>query len=260
MRAAEQPADAEVVRLDRSARDHDDTPIYAEPAADSRKDSSRRRFRTPRARLDARGASAQLLQWLVIFAVLGLLVGGAKWWNLRQERGTTELASALPLVSPESASSPEGEAGAAAGQAASDDGFTGRAGATAAAAASERDGDTAPAIPGTVFTPEAAAAPIADLADVPTLRAPADVPYPRRIAGDEPALPEGAAVRRGIAVLSLLIDAHGRVADVELLRKIDPALDEAAVGAARGWRFEPTLQNGQAVAVRSNFTVQFGYD
>ena len=93
----------------------------------------------------------------------------------------------------------------------------------------------------------------------PTVRAPAEVPYPRRIHDVEPRVPSSAAARRGIAILALLIDTAGNVAEVETLRGVDPELDAAAIGAARLWKFEPTMHKGRPVAVRGNFSVTFGY-
>ena len=85
------------------------------------------------------------------------------------------------------------------------------------------------------------------------------MPYPVRIHDVAAAVPPDAAEQRGIAVLSLLIDTRGNVVEVELLRSLDPALDAAAVAAARQWKFAPSTRDGQPVAVRSNFTVPFGY-
>ena len=91
------------------------------------------------------------------------------------------------------------------------------------------------------------------------MRAPSEVPYPRRIYDVQPQVPSNAAATRGIAVLSLLIDIAGNVAEVEILRSLNPALDAAATEAARQWKFVPTMRQGQPVAVRGNFTVRFGY-
>jgi TonB family protein len=94
----------------------------------------------------------------------------------------------------------------------------------------------------------------------PTVRAPAEVPYPRRIHDVEPLVPSSGAARRGIAILALLIDTVGNVAEVETLRGVDPELDAAAIGAARLWKFDPTMHEGRPVAVRGNFSVTFGYE
>ena len=85
------------------------------------------------------------------------------------------------------------------------------------------------------------------------------MPYPRRIHDVQPQVPSGVASARGIAVLSVLIDTAGNVAEVEILRGLSPVLDAAAIDAARQWTFEPTVHRGGPATVRANFTIRFGY-
>jgi TonB family protein len=267
---------AEVVHLDRTVGSHRPSPVYAQRRDGALEDLSG----TFELEIDVRSASTQLYQWLIIFAVLGLVIGGAKWWSAREGAAIAALAAA-----PSALSTTQQQAGGAP-RSPSDDGTVsavdpGAAGPLAGMPAGRSAGDPASArapgqeastdvltsadgtaAPGEAAPPDAPAQLVAAPAitgDVRTVRAPADVPYPRRIEGIDPDLPEGAGVQRGIAVLALLIDARGNVVEAELLRNVDPALDDAALTAARQWKFEPTVHDGRPVAVRSNFTVRFGY-
>jgi len=65
-----------------------------------------------------------------------------------------------------------------------------------------------------------------------------------------------AARKEGIVILETVIDAHGSVESVRVLRSV-ALLDEAAVDAVRQWRFTPALLNGQAVPVVMTVTVNF---
>lgn len=60
----------------------------------------------------------------------------------------------------------------------------------------------------------------------------------------------------GVVILEITIDTDGSVQQARVLRGI-PMLDAAAVEAARQWRFEPTLLNGNPVRVIMTVTVPF---
>lgn len=81
---------------------------------------------------------------------------------------------------------------------------------------------------------------------------------PRRIVDAEPVMPDVArqAGIRGVVILEIVIGADGTVSDVKVLRSI-PQLDQAAIDAARQWRYEPTLLNGAPVPVIMTATVNF---
>ena len=70
-----------------------------------------------------------------------------------------------------------------------------------------------------------------------------------------PSLARAAHVE-GVVILEAVIDAHGRVDSVRVLRSI-PTLDQAAVDAVRQWRFTPTLLNGEPVPIVMTVTVNF---
>lgn len=270
MRAAnpvENSGNAEVVHFDRSARQHKPSPVYA-----SRRGADDDAADALALDIDVRSASTQIYQWVVIFAVLGMAIGGAKWWSARQGAAIAELAAAssIPTGSPRSgkgAATPELPANADAGRTLDAGALafdaTAPAPAIPAAGANEAPAAETGSSGGEAVSPDVADQPSApaatDVRDARTVRAPADVPYPRRIEGIDPDVPATAAVRRGIAVLSVLIDVRGNVVEAQLLRNLDPALDDAALTAARQWKFEPTVHDGRPVAVRSNFTVRFGY-
>ncbi|MCH7825532.1 MAG: hypothetical protein IH849_12080 [Acidobacteria bacterium] len=82
MRAAdpvENSGDVDVVRIDRPAGRQHPTPVYAKRADDVPV------MGTPLSGVDLRDRPAQLAQWLIVFGALGLLIGGAKWLNARQD-------------------------------------------------------------------------------------------------------------------------------------------------------------------------------
>jgi TonB family protein len=58
-------------------------------------------------------------------------------------------------------------------------------------------------------------------------------------------------------LLELLIDTRGVVIDARSLRTAGYGLDEAAVAAARRWRFAPAQKDGHLVRVRMTWPVSF---
>jgi TonB family protein len=72
--------------------------------------------------------------------------------------------------------------------------------------------------------------------------------YPRALAA------EG---RAGTVRLELLVDAAGEVAEARLVQGVHPLLDEAALHAAPGLRFEPARVDGEPVPVRLHFEYRF---
>ncbi len=82
--------------------------------------------------------------------------------------------------------------------------------------------------------------------------------HPVKLVDVQPVMPDEARAAgiRGVVILELIIGADGTVTSARVLRSI-PLLDNAAVTAARQWRYEPTLLNGQAVPVILTATVNF---
>jgi protein TonB len=71
-----------------------------------------------------------------------------------------------------------------------------------------------------------------------------------------------AAMRAGIegsVVLGCMIGEDGSVRDCEVVRSLDAAngLDQAAIDAAKQWRYEPATQGGVPVAVRATIEMSF---
>lgn len=81
---------------------------------------------------------------------------------------------------------------------------------------------------------------------------------PQKIVDVAPVYPAFAqqARKEGVVILETVIDAHGGVESVRVLRSV-ALLDQAAVDAVRQWRFTPALLNGQAVPVVMTVTVNF---
>jgi TonB family protein len=81
---------------------------------------------------------------------------------------------------------------------------------------------------------------------------------PLRIQDAAPVLPPVAlqAGVRGVVIVEIIIATDGSVSDVKVLRSI-PLLDQAAIAAARQWRYEPTYLNGAPIPVIMTATVDF---
>jgi len=77
----------------------------------------------------------------------------------------------------------------------------------------------------------------------------------------EPVYPESArqAKMQGVVALDVVIGRDGSVVDVHPLSGPDE-LASAAVDAVKWWRFQPYLQNGQAVLVKTTLAVDFRAD
>jgi TonB family protein len=106
-----------------------------------------------------------------------------------------------------------------------------------------------------------AAAPIASTAKHERVRAPRDVPAPKKIFDVKPVYPADAKAAgvEGVVLLDITIGEDGGVEDASILKSI-PELDQAAIDAVLRWKFEPTLDNGTPVevllVVSINFTTQ----
>lgn len=61
----------------------------------------------------------------------------------------------------------------------------------------------------------------------------------------------------GQVILELTINNSGEVRDVKLVQGLGYGLDEAAIEAAKNFRFRPATYNGEPIAVSLNFGIQF---
>jgi TonB family protein len=77
----------------------------------------------------------------------------------------------------------------------------------------------------------------------------------------EPAYPDLAKRARiqGNVILVLNIDEEGNVSDVKV-QSGHPLLNDAAIAAAKQWKYSPVLLNGEPVAVMATATVVFNLD
>jgi outer membrane receptor for ferrienterochelin and colicins len=96
--------------------------------------------------------------------------------------------------------------------------------------------------------------------DPPVVPAPVLVP-PARIAGEDPSYPEAALaltpVPSGTVRLRLSVNEQGEVTDVEIVSSPATPLSDAALGAARAWRFQPATRDQQPVAARILYELAF---
>src|SRR5258706_9468238 len=71
--------------------------------------------------------------------------------------------------------------------------------------------------------------------------------------------PESALAERkhGDVVLAVTVDVDGHVSKIDVLQSGGPALDEAAIVAAREWTFVPAKRGGRPVASRIRVPFHF---
>jgi TonB family protein len=72
---------------------------------------------------------------------------------------------------------------------------------------------------------------------------------PRALEVPNPEYPEKARRRgiQGTVVLAIAINTNGGIDKVQVVRRLDPDLDQAAVDAVRQWRFAPAEKDGEAM-------------
>ncbi len=80
----------------------------------------------------------------------------------------------------------------------------------------------------------------------------------KRIAGSPPAYPELARRARieGTVVSEVIIDRNGRVSNIRVVSG-HPMLVQAAIDAVKGWKYQPTMLNGEPVEVITTVRVAF---
>ncbi len=90
------------------------------------------------------------------------------------------------------------------------------------------------------------------------LRVGGNIKPPRKVLDVKPDYPLVAqdAHVSGVVIIEATIDRDGTVSETRVLRSI-PLLDQAALTAVRGWQYEPTWLNGEAVPVIMVVTVNF---
>lgn len=85
------------------------------------------------------------------------------------------------------------------------------------------------------------------------------VTAPRVIYAPDPEFSDEArkAKYQGTVVLWVVVGPDGRTRDIRVQRSLGMGLDENAIKAIRGWRFEPARKDGIPVAVQVNIEVNF---
>lgn len=80
----------------------------------------------------------------------------------------------------------------------------------------------------------------------------AAVSPPKVVSAVEPEHPPALFERGlgGFAKVTISIAADGSVADAEVAEASDPAFGEAAVAAAKQWKFEPAMRDGDPIAIK----------
>ncbi len=89
-----------------------------------------------------------------------------------------------------------------------------------------------------------------------------DVNKPVKIFAPEAQVSDVARKARiqGVVILQTIIDKHGNVTDVKVLKGLPMGLDEAAVEAVKQWKFRPATLNGEPIEVYYNLVVKFQLD
>ncbi|MGA9472495.1 MAG: energy transducer TonB [Terriglobales bacterium] len=85
------------------------------------------------------------------------------------------------------------------------------------------------------------------------------VSAPKAIYDPDPEYSEEArrAKYQGTVLLWIVVGADGKPRDIRVERSLGMGLDEKAIEAVKQWRFEPSLKDGQPVAVQVNIEVSF---
>jgi TonB family protein len=85
------------------------------------------------------------------------------------------------------------------------------------------------------------------------------VTAPSLIAKREPEYTEGARAGgvQGTTVLSVDIGPDGLARNFEVIRSLEPGLDQKAIDAVQQWKFKPGTKDGQPVTVRATIEVNF---
>jgi bla regulator protein blaR1 len=78
----------------------------------------------------------------------------------------------------------------------------------------------------------------------------------------EPEYPADAREKKieGSVVVRFVVDHDGHAQDIVIKKSLYPSLDEAAIKAVRGWRFEPAFKDGQPVSMWLEAEVVFRLD
>ncbi|HEV8240810.1 MAG TPA: energy transducer TonB [Thermoanaerobaculia bacterium] len=89
-----------------------------------------------------------------------------------------------------------------------------------------------------------------------------EVAAPRLVRQVQPVYPLAARLTgtQGVVIVEAVIDQHGEVSKVRVLKGLPHGLDDAAVEAVEQWKFAPAMLYGKPVAVYFTLTVNFRID
>jgi periplasmic protein TonB len=62
---------------------------------------------------------------------------------------------------------------------------------------------------------------------------------------------------RGDVVLDAVIDEHGRISELKLLKGLDPSIDQAVIATVRAWLFTPATKDGVPVTSEQEFRFHY---
>ena len=62
---------------------------------------------------------------------------------------------------------------------------------------------------------------------------------------------------QGTVVLDCIITSLGKTHDISVYESLDPGLDQQAIEAVQGWKFDPAIKDGQPVSVKLRVRVTF---
>ena len=86
------------------------------------------------------------------------------------------------------------------------------------------------------------------------------IDFPNTLRRVSPKYPQAALAARvsGSVLVDYILPVSGCVAEAYVSRRLDPALDVAAIAAVSEWRYAPAVRDGAAVPVQMTMTLTFG--
>lgn len=87
----------------------------------------------------------------------------------------------------------------------------------------------------------------------------ADVTRPKLVHSVEPAFSakSNEAFVEGTVTVSAVVNTHGALTDMQVLKGLSAAQDRSALDALKEWRFEPGTKGGKPVKVKIKIQVEF---
>jgi protein TonB len=89
------------------------------------------------------------------------------------------------------------------------------------------------------------------------VRAELDPPVPVRTVPPVFPLDMRRANVSGVVTINCLVDPHGEVQDLKVVKSTNVAFVQAALDALKKWRFKPAQRDGSAVPIRVTIPIRF---